>query len=88
MSNVQFNNNNHNQNKQYREIYPEKKTVLVSENPTFEMKINFYKLNQSMLMIENMKFVLRRHSIAKPFKCPVQPLEFDMDVMGNLYYNL
>lgn len=41
-----------------------------------------------MLMIENMKFVLRRHSIAKQFKCPVQPLKFDMDVMGNVYYNL
>lgn len=41
-----------------------------------------------MLMIENMKFVLRRYSIAKQFKCPVQPLEFDMDVMGNVYYNL
>lgn len=35
-----------------------------------------------------MKFVLRRYSIAKQFKCPVQPLEFDMDVMGNVYYNL
>lgn len=33
-----------------------------------------------MLMIDNMKFVL-----AKPFKCPVQPLEFDMDFMGNVY---
>lgn len=39
-------------------------------------------------MIENMKFVLRRHSIPQQFKCPVQPLEFDMDFMGDVYYNL